>query len=156
MAPRSTEEAKSVYSGTLQDFSDHEEQEFDEQLALVFSFLLANPNYAKLPCRSGWATLGRPDLAPSHEPRQSFRKMSIPARTLSEQPGLGPPQKGVNYHFSSPQFDKPYVVGKLSISRFRMCNFTRIGRQTKKLWLSIIPARTLSDQPGLGPPSKKV
>ena len=47
MAPRSTEEAKSVYSGTLQDFSDHEEQEFDEQLALIFSFLLANPDHAK-------------------------------------------------------------------------------------------------------------
>ena len=26
------------------------------------------------------------------------------------------PQKGVNYHFSSLEFDKPYVVGKLSIS----------------------------------------
>ena len=26
------------------------------------------------------------------------------------------PQKGVNYHFSSPEFDKQYVVGKLSIS----------------------------------------
>ena len=26
------------------------------------------------------------------------------------------PQKGVNYHFSSPEFDKPYVVGKLLIS----------------------------------------
>ena len=25
------------------------------------------------------------------------------------------PQKSVNYHFSSPQLDKPYVVGKLSI-----------------------------------------
>ena len=25
-------------------------------------------------------------------------------------------QKGVNYHFSSPQLDKPYVVGKLSVS----------------------------------------
>ena len=26
------------------------------------------------------------------------------------------PQKCVNDHFSSPEFDKPYVVGKLSIS----------------------------------------
>ena len=25
------------------------------------------------------------------------------------------PEKGVNYHLSSPEFDKPYVVGKLSI-----------------------------------------
>ena len=34
----------------------------------------------------------------------------------SEQPGLGPLKKGVNYHFSSPEFDKPYGVRKLSIS----------------------------------------
>ena len=26
------------------------------------------------------------------------------------------PQKGVNYHLSSPQLDKPYVVRKLSVS----------------------------------------
>ena len=26
------------------------------------------------------------------------------------------PQKGVNYHLSSPELDKPYVVRKLSIS----------------------------------------
>ena len=25
------------------------------------------------------------------------------------------PQKGVNYHLSLPQLDKPYVVGKLSV-----------------------------------------
>ena len=25
------------------------------------------------------------------------------------------PQKGVNYHLSSPELDKPYVIGKLSI-----------------------------------------
>ena len=33
-----------------------------------------------------------------------------------EQPGLGTPQKGVNYNFSLPEFDKPYGVRKLSIS----------------------------------------
>ena len=26
------------------------------------------------------------------------------------------PQKGMKYHFSSPEFDKRYVVGKLSVS----------------------------------------
>ena len=26
------------------------------------------------------------------------------------------PQEGVNYHLSSPELDKPYVIGKLSIS----------------------------------------
>ena len=30
--------------------------------------------------------------------------------------GLGQPPKGVNYHFSWPKSDKPYVVEKLSIS----------------------------------------
>ena len=43
----------------------------------------------------------------------------ITARTLSEQPGLGPPQKGVNYNFSSPEFDKPYGIGKLSIATLK-------------------------------------
>ena len=37
-----------------------------------------------------------------------------------------------------------------------MCDFTRIRRKTEKLWLSIIPARRRSEQPGLGPPQKGV
>ena len=37
-----------------------------------------------------------------------------------------------------------------------MWNFTRIRRKTKKLRLSIIPARRLSDQPCLGQPQKGV
>ena len=45
------------------------------------------------------------------------------------------PQKGVNYHFSSPEFDKPYVVGKLSISESSICNFYRIGKKREKLQL---------------------
>ena len=48
---------------------------------------------------------------------------------------------GVKCNFSSTHRHNQYVVGKLSISRVRMWNFTRIGRKTKKLWLSIIPAR---------------
>ena len=34
----------------------------------------------------------------------------------SEEPGLGPPPKGVNCNFFSPEFDKPYGVWKLSNS----------------------------------------
>ena len=45
------------------------------------------------------------------------------------------PQKGVNYHFPSPEFDKRYVVGKLSISEAEICSFSRIGQKTKKLQL---------------------
>ena len=47
------------------------------------------------------------------------------------------PQKDVNYHLhvSSPQFDKPYVVGKLSISEALICSFSRIGQKIKKLQL---------------------
>ena len=41
------------------------------------------------------------------------------------------PQKGVNYHLSSPQLDKPYVVGKLSISEAKICSFSRIGQKIK-------------------------
>ena len=48
---------------------------------------------------------------------------------------------GVKCNFSSAQLHDRYVDGKLLISRVRMWNFTRIRRKTKKLWLSIIPAR---------------
>ena len=48
---------------------------------------------------------------------------------------------GVKCHFSSAHHHNQYVVGKLSINRVRMWNFTRIGRKTKKLRLSINPAR---------------
>ena len=47
---------------------------------------------------------------------------------------------GVKCHFSSEQHHNQYVVGKLSISRVRMWNFTRIRRKTKELRLSINPA----------------
>ena len=43
------------------------------------------------------------------------------------------PQKGVNYHLSSPEFDKPYVVRKLSISEAQICSFSRIGQKMKKI-----------------------
>ena len=48
---------------------------------------------------------------------------------------------GVKCHFSSAHRHNQYVVGKLSISRVWMWNFTRIRRKTKKLRLSINPAR---------------
>ena len=48
---------------------------------------------------------------------------------------------GVKCNFSSAQLHDWCVDGKLPISRVRMWNFTRIRRKTKKLWLSIIPAR---------------
>ena len=37
-----------------------------------------------------------------------------------------------------------------------MCNFTKIGRKTKKLWLLIVPARKPSEHTGLGPPQNGV
>ena len=48
---------------------------------------------------------------------------------------------GVKCNFSLAQLHDQYVVGKLPISRVRMWSFTRIRRKTKKLRLSIIPAR---------------
>ena len=63
---------------------------------------------------------------------------------------------GVKCKFSSAHHHNQYVVGKLPISQVRMWYFTRIGRKTKKLWLSIIQARRRSDQPGLWPPQKGV
>ena len=48
---------------------------------------------------------------------------------------------GVKCNFSLAQLHDRYVDGKLPISRVRMWNFTQIRCKTKKLWLSIIPAR---------------
>ena len=59
----------------------------------------------------------------------------IPAQRPSEQPGLGPPQKGVNCNFSWPEFDKPYGVRKLSISDAKISSFSRIAQKIKKLQL---------------------
>ena len=50
---------------------------------------------------------------------------------------------GVKCNFSSAQLHDQNALGKVSISRVRMWNFTRIRRKTKKLWLSIIPAQRL-------------
>ena len=60
---------------------------------------------------------------------------------------------GVKCNFSSAHHHNRNIVGKLSIRRVWMWNFTRIGPTTKKLWLSIIPTRRPS---GLGPPQKGV
>ena len=48
---------------------------------------------------------------------------------------------GVKCNFSLAHHHNQYVVGKLSISRVWMWNFTRTGHKTKKLQLSINPAR---------------
>ena len=48
---------------------------------------------------------------------------------------------GVKCNFSLAQLYDRYVVEKLPISRVRMWNFTRKQRKTKKLRLSINPAR---------------
>ena len=42
------------------------------------------------------------------------------------------PQKGMTYHLSLAQLDKPYIVGKLSIRRVKVCNFSSIGRNTEE------------------------
>ena len=59
---------------------------------------------------------------------------------------------GVKCNFSSSHHQVRNIVGKPSIRRVRMLNFTRIGPKTKKLWLSIVPVQKPSEQPGLGPP----
>ena len=63
--------------------------------------------------------------------------------------------RGINISISI-QLHDPFTIGKLSIRRVKICNFTRIGPKTKKLWLSINPARRLFEQPGLGTPQKGV
>ena len=63
---------------------------------------------------------------------------------------------GVKRNFSSPHHHVRKIVGKLSNRRDRMWNFTRIRPKTKKLWLSIFPARRPTEHTGLGPPPKGV
>ena len=47
----------------------------------------------------------------------------------------------VNRNFS--QFHEPYVVRKLSIREAQICSLGRIGRKTKKIWLSKLFRRKL-------------
>ena len=63
---------------------------------------------------------------------------------------------GVKCNFSSPHHHFRNIVRKLSNRRFLIWNFTRIGPKTKKLWLSIVPARRPSEHTGLGQPQKGV
>ena len=63
---------------------------------------------------------------------------------------------GVKCNFSSLHHHVRKIVGKLSIRRVQIGNFTRIGPKTKKLWLSIFPARRPSEHTCLGLPQKGV
>ena len=63
---------------------------------------------------------------------------------------------GVKCNFSWPHHHVRNIVEKLSIRRGRMWNFTRIGRKTKKLWLSIFPAQRPSEHIRLGQHQKGV
>ena len=99
-------------------------------------------------------------------PKPAYRYLTVPLSKL-----YNPPKwwkrassrfswrkvwNGVKCNFSSPHHHVWKIVGQLSIRRVRVWNFTRIGPKTKRLWLSIIPARRPSEQPGLGPPQKGV
>ena len=61
---------------------------------------------------------------------KKLRLSIVPARKQSDQPGLRPPKKGANYHFSQPHLDDPYV-GKLSILEALICSFSRIAQKIK-------------------------
>ena len=63
---------------------------------------------------------------------------------------------GVKCNFTSAQHQDRNAIGKLWISRARMCNITTIRWKTKMLCLSIIPAWRRSHQPSLGQPPKGV
>ena len=63
---------------------------------------------------------------------------------------------GVKCNFSSPHHNVRKIVKKLSIRPVRIWNFNRIGPKTKKLRLSIVLARRLSEHTSLGPHQKGV
>ena len=72
------------------------------------------------------------EISPGYNPKtKKLWLLIISARRLFEQPGLEQPPKGVNYHFSSPQSDKLYIVVKLLISDAQICRFSRIGQKNK-------------------------
>ena len=72
---------------------------------------------------------------------QSARLMGSGGNSASSRFNWRKVWTGVKCNFTSVQLHDRYVDGKLPISQVRMWNFTRIRRKTKKLWLSIIPAR---------------
>ena len=74
-------------------------------------------------------------------PFRSARLIGSGGNSLSSRFSWRKVWTGVKCNFSSAQLHNRYVDGKLPISRVRIWNFTRIRRKTKKLWLSIIPAR---------------
>ena len=55
---------------------------------------------------------------------------------------------------TSIQLHNTCTIGKRSIKRVEIRNFTRIGPKTKKLWLSMVPARRPSEHTSLGPQQK--
>ena len=105
---------RKVWNGVKCNFSlaQHQNQNVKRKLSIrqvrIWSFTRIGPKTKKL-----WLSI-------------------IPTRKQSEQLGLGPPQKGVICNFSSPEFNKPYGVWKLSISDGLICSFSRIGQKLKK------------------------
>ena len=117
----------------------------------------------KLPdCRSH----GLQILPTPQNKKPAYRYLTVPRSKLYDPPkwwkcalsrfSWSKVRTGVKCNFSSAHHHVQKVVGKLSISQVPMCNFIRIGRTTKKLWLPIIPVQRSSEQPGLGPPQKGV
>ena len=73
---------------------------------------------------------------------------------IPDECGLRNPLNGVNYHFSSPDLDQLYVVGKLWISEAQICSFSRISHKINKLQicrnilhenLEILPSTSVHD-----------
>ena len=60
----------------------------------------------------------------------AFESFGMKMRNFSIEKRKAWAYKGINISISM-QRDKPYAVRKLSISRAKICNFSRIGRKTK-------------------------
>ena len=69
--------------------------------------------------------------------KKKVRLLISPARRLSEQPGLEPPQKGVNCNFSSPQFNKPYGVGSSQSRKLKYAVSAGLAKKIKNTALLI-------------------
>ena len=102
----------------------------------------------------------------AYPPKPAYRYLPVPRSKLYDPPkwwkrassrlSWRKVWNGVKCNFSSPHHHVRNIVGKLSIRRVRMWNFTTIRPKTKKLWLSIVLARRPSEHTRLGPHQKRV
>ena len=98
----------------------------------------------------------RPYLRAVSQPYLARNSTTLPSRGISASSRFSWRKvwNGVKCDFSSPHHHVRKIVGKLSVRRVQMWNFTRIGPKTKELWLLIGPAQGRLSIPAWDHPKK--